>query len=203
MQKALMSFAHFGDGKLLAFGQTVIVSMTGNPDYPAPVPSIAFVSDTVGSFAEAITIAASGNRAAIADKNAKKRLAIAALRQLAASVTTTANGDRTMLLTSGFDISKDKEPVVITKPVDLRVTTGTSSGELNVSVRRVKGAASYVHEYATAEGMAAGNWVSTPSSKARITFGELQPGVVYYCRVAAVGSKGQIVYSDVVSRMVI
>jgi hypothetical protein len=32
-------------------------------------------------------------------------------------------------------------------------------------------------------------------------FSELQPGIVYY-RVAAVGRKGQIVYNDVVSRMV-
>jgi hypothetical protein len=34
------------------------------------------------------------------------------------------------------------------------------------------------------------------------SFSELQPGTVYYL-VAAAGSKGQIVYSDAVSRMVI
>jgi hypothetical protein len=203
MEKAILSFAQFPDGNLLAFSQTVAVSMTGNPDFPTPVPAIANVTDAAAAFAEALTVAASGNRAAIADKKEKRLPLIGLLRQLAVNVSSTANGNRSMLLTTGFDVSKQKEPVVITKPTDLKVLNGINSGTLDVSVKSVKGARSYVYEYATAEAMAAGNWQSAISSKSKHSFSELQPGTVYYCRVAAVGSKGQVVYSDVVSRMVI
>ena len=47
------------------------------------------------------------------------------------------------------------------------------------------------------------NWQTTTTRQAKITYDNLEAGKIYYCRVAAVGAKGQIVYSDPISRMVI
>ena len=203
MEKALLSFAALSDGNLLARSQAITTSLTGNPDFPTTVPAIADVADMVSNFAEALAIAASGNRAAIADKNEKKQALIETLRQLAANITSTANGDRTMLLTTGFDISKEREPVVITKPENLQVTNGMNAGDLVVSVNAVKGAKAYMYEYTTDATQQENSWVATTSSKSKITFSDLEAGKTYYCRVAAVGAKGQIVYTDPVSRIVI
>jgi hypothetical protein len=51
--------------------------------------------------------------------------------------------------------------------------------------------------------MAPGSWVSNLSTSAKTTLTNLQPGTVYYCRVAAVGSNNQLLYSDALSRMVV
>ena len=105
--------------------------------------------------------------------------------------------------TQNISISKEKEPVVIAKPENLQVINGMNSGDLQVSVKRVKGATSYVHEHATAEAMAVNNWQAVTITQSKITYSNLEAGKTYYCRVAAVGSKGQIVYSDPIARMVV
>jgi hypothetical protein len=203
MTKALINFSILNDGNFLAKAQNIRTSMTGNTDFPDPVPSLGTIGDAIDDYAAALVKAGTGNRSDVADKNAKRKILTDLLRSLAAYVTSIANGDRSKLLTTGFDVSKEKEPVVITKPENITVNNGANSGVLLVSVKRVKGAASYVHEYATPEAMATDSWVSTTTSKSKITFSELEAGKIYYCRIAAVGSKGQIVYSDPIARMVI
>jgi hypothetical protein len=85
----------------------------------------------------------------------------------------------------------------------LKVENGLSSGQLFVTVKAVKGAYAYLHEYTTDASLAPGSWVTTNSTASRYTFNNLQPGTVYYCRVGAIGSNNQLLYSDAVSRMVI
>lgn len=201
--KALLNFASYTDGGLESKANTIIVSMTGNDDFPAPVPELAIVSTALESYSEALAAAASGNRADVAIKNTKRQELTLLLRSLATYVTYTAADDRSKLLTSGFDISKEPAPIIITKPENIQVTNGLNPGELQLSVRRVKGATSYMHEYILHENVATDNWLTSTSTSAKYTFDNLQAGKQYICRVGAVGTKGQLVYSDQVSRIVL
>lgn len=201
MTKAISNFVRFADGLLESKSHTIISNMTGNTAFPTPVPPIAALQAAADAFSEALVKANSGSRIDIADKNVKRTSLTEMMTQLCLYVNLTANGDPLLLLTTGFDLSKEPEPVVLAKPKNLRLENGVSTGELKVTVDAVKGAVAYIHEYTTDETLAPDSWVSTPSSTCKILYNNLLPGTKYYCRVAAVGSKGQIMYSDVLWKM--
>lgn len=203
MTKTVINFLRYADGMLESKTHSIISSMTGNANFPTPVPSMAEVEAAADNFSSALVKAQTGNRVDVADKNAKRETLIDVLRRLGTYVNLIANGDRTVLLSSGFDISKEPQPVVISKPENLKVENGISSGELLVTVKAVKGAYAYLHEYTTDATMAPNSWVTTNSTTSKLLLNNLQAGTVYYCRVGAVGSNNQLLYSDVVSRMVI
>jgi hypothetical protein len=167
------------------------------------VPALTVVTTAADAYTAALVKAGSGNRSDIADKNNKRSELTALLRSLADYVNFCANGDRSILLTSGYDITKEPQPTVITKPENLEVNNGSNSGELQVRVKGVKGAKAYMFEYTTDETQAATTWYSTSSSAAKFVFNNLTPGQKYFCRVGAVGPYGQLVYSDAVARIVI
>lgn len=203
MTKTVINFSRYSDGTLESKTHSIISSMTGNANFPNPVPAIADVQAAATAFAAALIKAGTGNRVDVADKNAKRETLTGSLRILGTYVNMVANGDRTQLLSSGFDISKEPQPAVLTKPENLKVENGLSSGQLLVTVKAVKGAYAYLHEYTTDATLAPGSWVTTNSTTSRHLLTNLQPGTVYFCRVGALGSNNQLLYSDAVSRMVI
>ncbi|MEJ8843445.1 fibronectin type III domain-containing protein [Lacibacter sp. H375] len=203
MKKSISNFSKLSDGNLESKTHSIISSMTGNANFPTPVPALAVLQTAADAYTAALVKAGAGNRADVADKNAKRETLLNLLRSLCTYVNLTANGDAAMLLTSGFDISKDPQPSVITKPEIVRLENGVASGSLLVSVKAVKGAYSYLHEYTTDATLAPDSWVSTMSTSAKTTLSNLQPGTVYYCRVGAIGTNNQLLYSDAASRMVV
>jgi len=203
MNKVLLNFSKYTDGGFESKAGTILASMTDNDFFPTPVPALTVLADALEGYSQWLADADSGNRSDIAIKNTRRLALEAVLRQLANYINYTAAGDRSKLLTTGFDVSKEREPITITKPENMRVVNGKNSGELIASVKRVKGAVSYMHEYILEEALETGNWTAFTSSSAKFTFTNLQPGKNYICRIAAIGAKGQIVYSDPVGRIVV
>ena len=203
MKKATSTFSKLSDGNLESKTHEILLLMTGNANFPTPTPALVDITAAATAYSTSLAKAGTGNRIDVADKNAKRETLVGLLRSLCTYVNLTANGDATMILSSGFSISKDRQPVVLTRPENIRVENGVASGSLLVSVKAVKGAYAYFHEYTTDATMAPGSWVSTTGTTSKIQFSNLQPGTVYYCRVGAVGTNNQLLYSDPVSRMVI
>ena len=201
--KALINFSQLNDGSFESKTHTIISNLTGNASYPTPDPTLAVVTAAADAYTAALVKAGSGNRSDVADKNAKREELTLLLRNLADYVNFCAKGDRSILLTSGYDITRDPQPTIITKPENPEVTNGSNSGQLQVRVKSVKGAKAYMFEYTTDDTMAAQSWYSTTSSAAKHLFDNLTPGQKYYCRVGAVGPYGQLVYSDAIARIVI
>ena len=139
MTKTVFNFYRYSDGMLESKTHSIISSMTGNAFFPTPVPTLTEVQAAASDYAAALVKAGTGNRSDVADKNAKRETLTGLLRTLSTYVNLVANGDRTQLLSSGFEISKDRQPVSITKPENLKVENGLSSGQLIVSVKKVKG----------------------------------------------------------------
>lgn len=201
--KALVNFYRLTDGDFESKTHTIISSLTGNASYPAPDPSLAAVTAAADAFTEALVKAGSGNRSDIAEKNARREELNNLLRNLADYVNFCAKGDRSILLTSGYSITRDPQTTVITKPENPEVINGNNSGELLVKVKGVKGAKAYMFEYTTDETQATQSWYSTSTSTSKFVFNNLTPGQKYFCRVGAVGPYGQLVYSDAIARIVI
>jgi len=90
--------------------------------------------------------------------------------------------------------------------ISVRVTRAMENGpnpnELESKIKGVKGAVSYLYQYATDAMLAQDNWQSIPSSKTTCIITNLQPGVKYNLRVAAIGRRDQLMYSDTISRIV-
>lgn len=201
--KALSNFSRLSDSALEAKSHLIISNLTGNAAFPTPVPSLAVIEAASSNYSSALVAAGTGNRSDIANKNSIRETVIGLYNRLCTYVNFTADGNATMLLTTGFDVSKTSEPKIVTKPQNLRVQNGAAAGSLLLSVKRVQGAYSYLHEYTTDATLAPDSWVSTAGTTSKLLINNLTSGVTYYCRVAAVGSNEQIMYSDTISRIVV
>jgi hypothetical protein len=146
--------------------------------------------------------AAGGGTLLTSVKNDKRAILVALLRQLASYVQVTANGDMSVLLSSGFPIQKpQRQPIgVLPAPLNLTVTLGSRTCELHANAAPVAGAAIYNWRLTTA---AAPTVVvhSAQTTAANNTFADLTAGVVYNTSVNAVGSAGTGNWSDVVPQM--
>lgn len=180
----------------------IVSSMKDNTNFSAPVPTVAQVEQMTSEFFDALSLCADGSRLNIAIKNQKREVLINALHQWSRYVLFTSNDDVSVALTSGFQIAKAPGPTPpLTKPATPSLQNGLNPGELISSVKAVAGAVSYLHQYATEAEMAQGKWNSVASSKSSCLLTALTSGTRYYCRIAAIGSKDQIVYSAIVDRI--
>jgi len=124
------------------------------------------------------------------------------LDELSDYVTTTSNGDKTMLLSSGFDITGDKDLSQTLTPIEKLVVVSDQPGQATTRVKRVAGARSYVHQY-TADPLSTDSvWVSETTTEREHTFSNLKSVVRYWFRVIAVGKGKQFVYSTPVARVI-
>src|SRR5690606_4887305 len=122
-----------------------------NPHYPAPVPDLSEVSDAHDDFAAKLGIARkrSGPEETSA-KNDARRVLAGLLKRLAFYVTTTADGDLTVLLSSGFRTTAyPQRGRVPERPFGARLVRGRQSGQLVFSVQRVPRTLYYEYRYGT------------------------------------------------------
>jgi hypothetical protein len=173
-----------------------------NPNFPTPTPTPVKIQEMVTQFLAAVDKAKTGNRMDILLKNDMRETLIETLYLAGYYVLFTAQGDRAIAASSGFKLAKEPKPApAITKPDNLKVVNGNQTGMLETSVDAVKGALAYVHQYTTDPALSEDNWLSIPCTSRRCKLESLTPGTLYYVRVGAVGSKEQVLYSDVVSRI--
>jgi hypothetical protein len=196
-------FARFSDEKLKNQIQLVLASMADNPNFTSPSPQLAAVQEAAADFNTAWVAAKSRDLLQISEKNDQKAVLIALMKELAYYAMSVAKGSRTVLLSSGFELTKGQEPSLpLQQPSKVVLSDGQNPGELKVSLERVKGAKSYQYEYTTDMNAEEVNWVSRSGTTTGFTFTNLEIGKRYYCRVAATGSRNQMVYSQIVSRIV-
>ena len=168
--------------------------------FPNPTPTMTALNTACDAYFAAWQAAKGGDKVLIEQKNVARQTVIAMLYQLGHYVLMVANGNRLVAVESGITLAKEPSPIVITRPVDLKAEYGRQPGELVVSVKGVKGAASYIHQYTTDPTLKEENWTIIYCTQAKCTLEGLTPGTTYYLRVGAVG-KDQVLYSDVASKM--
>ncbi len=201
-QKVTLSFRSISDSDFLKQGVFINGSMTGNPSFPDPIPTMAQVLAGVTSYSGWLSAASGLGRNNVAQKN-KARLDLEGqLQQLGMYVMYVANGDAAILTSSGFTLSKMPEPSYISNPGNVTLKNGVTSGELVDSVKNVDAARLYFHEISETAPAEATVWTRSQSSKSRFVFTGLTPGKQYWVRVAAVGSGEQLAYSTVATQFV-
>ncbi len=201
--KITTGFSRFSDPDFGNKASGIQIAMTGNADYPNPIPTMADVGTQVTDFLNKLSVAQSRDRNAIAAKNQARLLLTDTLKTLGNYVTLTANGDRQMLISSGFDLNKLGEPVPpLKKPKNMQVTDGPNPGECTVSVDGMKEARSFLYQYTPDPITETSVWITESGTSKSYTFTKIQRNKMYWFRIGAVGTNGQLIYSDVVSRIV-
>lgn len=196
--KVALGFARLSDGDLDGFADTVWKGLTDYAgDYPTPPVTLVNLLAQLNDFRDKIAAAAVGGKADTAAKDASRQTLLGMLQQLALYVEMMANGDREMLLRSGFQArSTERQRLPLEKPTGVTITND-GEGVLNVQVDPVKNCSMY-------EGRAkvdddASEWmpsVFTGDSR-KIRFEGLTPGAMYTIQIRALGgSTGMSDWSD-------
>jgi len=192
------------DPQLIVDIGAIIAAMTGNPNYPTPLPPLANVTTSLNAFSDAEKAAVGGGVVLTSIKKDRRAAVVVLVRELASYVQVACKGDLTVLLSSGFPIQKpQRNPIgVLPPPSNLTVTLGAHSGELDAAVQPVFGAAVYNWRISTA---AAPSVVlqSAQTTAASNSFTGLTPGVVYNVEANAVGAAGPSDWSAPVPQMAV
>jgi hypothetical protein len=198
-KKATLSFKRSSDSGFLAKGKEVQTSMTGNANFANPEPAITSLDKTVADYEDAFLLAQNLGRINVAKKNEARLALTNVLTQLVVYVNFIAKGNVPILLSSGFDITKDKVAKSNGTAGVVILTNGKSTGEL---IATVKGAGNNANYQFSITDTWAGDktvWISTPSKKRKFTFTNLIQGKQYWVKVTIPANGNELIHSEPVS----
>lgn len=186
---------------LIAFAKGILGSLTNNPSFPSPTPSLDVFAANIDAFDKAEAHAATRTKGAAAQRNAKKQKVIQDLRHLRDYVQSVAEAQATPAEAGAMIASAGMATRAVTKrskpPLTAR-NTGTS-GTVLLDAEAVAQTATYYWQYSLDQK----TWTSAPETmKARTTIAGLTPAQVYYFRFRALTRNGATDYSQVVSLLV-
>ncbi len=198
--KVLINFSKFSDSKLDQEAQAIVTALTGNGNFTTPVPALTVVADAISSFQEAMSNAATGDRTAISIKDEQRRELESILQSLGLYVQLQSGGETSVMLSSGFKISKSPSPVgPLPKPTGFMITP-TGKDEMKMELDKIDGASAYQFEFRqTTETQ----WSLRMSTKTRVIQTEMESGKEYIFRVVPIGASDIREYSDEISSFVI
>lgn len=203
MLRIINNFSKLTDSNLEVSATSILLALTGNSNFPDPKPDLPSLKGAIDEFTNLVAVAKDGGKLEIAEKNEKRKELITMLEKLAHYVLFTSDGDKLKALSSGFSFPKPAaSATTIFKPNNLVLSDGQNAGELRLDFDRVAGAKSYVYQYTPDPINESSAWENKMGTVSHAIFTNLQSGKKYWCRVAAVGVGDQVVYSDVVSRVV-
>jgi len=185
------------DKKLATEAVKIKTAISGNTYFPETTPSAADYSTAVDAYIAQLG-KATGTRDvnAVDQKNARRRELIALTVTLGTSCSLSANGDLEMLRSTALPLRRRPQTIVLGKPSNFRCTNGINPGELLLKVDTMAGVASFSFTYTEYPPTETSNWVTVTSSKSTCTLTGLTPGKKYWIRVAAIGTKGQMVWGE-------
>jgi len=202
MQNGILStYKILADSDTITQGYRVVEKMENNPNFPDPPPALAETKKVLPELQSAVSDAKGRDVEAVALKNKLKVEVIALLTVLADYVTVTCKGDRLKLLSSGFPISGANSTQIDQEIGQLEVFLGPP-GEATTTVKRLRAARAYMHQYTTEPPTSQTVWHSEGSKFPYYTFSGLTSMAKYWFRVVAITGGGETKTSPVVTRVI-
>lgn len=202
--KLRVDYARLSDADLELKADAVVAAFNEHMAvFDSPNPPLPDFNTAVIEYTTALTNAQTRDKTMVAIKNAKRVVLLQMMAALANYVMNKANGDETILVMSGFDLARPgvaKPPIGV--PENFSIKNGINEGQVVCSVSRVQGANSYIHEYTPDPLTPTSEWKQEFTTQCKCTISDLQPGQKYWFRVAAVGPRKQVTYTNAQVRMV-
>jgi hypothetical protein len=166
------------------------------------LPTVDEVEKKAVEYRLALNVAGSNDRTLSSAKNDRKVELSAMLAKWDDYVTAVSNGDKTMLLSSGFDIAGLKNQPQELFPIEqLEVEIGPT-GQAIARVKRVAGARMYAFQYTPDPITPESVWTTETTTDRENTFTNLNSIAKYWFRVIAYGRGKQTVTSMLISRVI-
>jgi len=191
-------YKRWSDLKLGAEAQKIQTMLTGNTLVPVTQPNMEVFGAAVTDYVSQLSKAASRDVNAIAAKNVRRAELVSLCIQLGNSVTSSANGDVEVLVSTGLPLRKKRTAAVLTAPANFRITNGVNPRELDVKVNGMKAARTFGFEYTMDPPTEDSVWVKAICTTSRCTIKGLQAGKRYWFRASVTGSKGQQVTGEAI-----
>lgn len=177
--------------------RNIVIELTGNAVFTAPNPALITITDAINALEIAYNESRNRDKVKMALMRVKQRELLALINTLGAYVANESAGDETKILSSGFSVKKQPEPLgPVTAPLDLRVDEGTAEQSLLMRWKPVKGGVAYVVEICKDPLDANQFEPAGVTTKLRFQATNLVSGGKYWTRVAAIGKEGLGPYSD-------
>jgi hypothetical protein len=202
--KILLNFSSLSNPKMLAKAEFIETSMNGNANFPAPVPTIAELTSAVNAYSGAFADAQSGDKTKIEIRKEMRQQLETLLVSLSAYVTQVANGNRSILVSSGYTVSSEsKSKRTIGALENFQVVQGINPGEAISSLDSVDYSTGYMHQYTTDPLTAESNWTTVTSTYCSETIKGLQPLTKYWFRIIVTGRRKQTAQTDAISKTIV
>lgn len=185
---------------LVAKSLTIETKMDGNASFPSPDPTLAAVTAKRQELETLMTKSSTGDREAIASRKVVFKELEAMLKKLAKYVSHLADGIENVILSSGFEVKKQRESMPpVSRPEALKVLRSEKQGEVILRWNTSRGALSYIVETTTTDPANPSTLWNRDATVTRITHTveNLTPGTHYWFRACAVGRNGISAYSNV------
>ncbi|SEM17214.1 hypothetical protein SAMN05216436_102127 [bacterium A37T11] len=188
-------FKQFRDNDLLNQGGTIVTAMTGNANFPNPVPALADVQAAVEDFRVKLEASSrKGSPLETALKNESREALVKLLKQLAFYVNTVADGSLSLVLSSGFPVtSLPSKPSVPPIPTRIKLSDWIQSGQVRLNFDSMPGA--WMYEYTFTKDLDEqgtpiySNSFTTTKSSGNV-LAPLMPGLTYYIKVRSRNGQG-------------
>ena len=203
ISKITAGYTRMSDARLQEHAQAIIAAMQDNKNFGDTQPMLTAVNDALNAFTEALSQAKTRDRVKVAFKNETRVKLAAALRTLANFCTFKADGERSVLASSGFPLTSEQrttQPLAL--PENFSVRLGNNSGEVILSVNKVPGALAYIFQYAPAP-VSQTPWLYSSSALPSITLSGLEPLKQYSFKVTVIGRRGQTTSTDIITKPVV
>ena len=150
--KLILGFDRLSDPNLLAFGGAVVAAMKDNAAFPSPWGDNALTWDgfntALVAYRDAYNLALSRDVQKISRRNAARQTFVDVLRRVGAYVEFRANGNRTMLASSGFELRQQTvrgsgSAAAPGAMAELRAVPTEHSGRIHLRAGRAVGAKGY------------------------------------------------------------
>lgn len=188
--KVVLDFPEKSVAEKIVFFHKVIAGIKANPAvFVTPDLSLDKATTSVDTLEAHYIASLDGGRAATAALHASEAIADDDFRILAAYVSRVANGDEGIILSSGFNISK--QPSTVQK-AELTATSGTKSGSVKLTSKAVAKAGSYIWQMAKSSlPTNESGWTTIGySTQADFEVGGLDVATICYFRRAAITPDG-------------
>jgi len=202
MKKVLLSFVQFVPPVKASYYRNVVAKVTANVFFPTPLVSIADLNTALDKFEAAILEARDGGHIPVAVLRDNEIAIDKMFRNLAHYIDMIADGDETVIVSSGFQATKDMSPRV---KLPLTVLDGPHSGSVNFVYKANERAGSYIIQWSKDElPTTEGGWqVLATVTQSSYQHSGLVAGCYYYFRVAAVTPDGVTEFSAPVRKLVV
>jgi hypothetical protein len=199
--KVMMNFIKLSIWIKIAYYRNVLSKMTTNKFFTTPDVSLETTKTVLDELEAAAVAAKDGSRTQIAIRNSKMVQADDLFHNLALYVERIANGDETIIMSSGFDVLEVSR--TYNRP-ELGVKSGDVTGNVKLVAKAIEGAKSYIWQYAKdTQPMNGDGWILAGySTKTSYELSDLEHLGKYWFRVAGITANGLSNYTSPVMKVV-